>query len=48
MLSKSALNDASIMLGDTPIVYQIDPLLSELSIKTRVVALVPVFKILTL
>ena len=43
-----ALKDASIMFGDTPIVNQLFPSLSVLSIDTRVVALVPVFKILTL
>ena len=37
-----------MMLGDTPIVNQFLPLSSELSIDTRVVALVPVFNILTL
>ena len=48
MLSINALNDASIIFGETPIVNQLKPLLSVLSIETLVVALVPVFKILTL
>ena len=47
-LSISALKEASIMLGETPIVNQFFPLESVLSIETLVVASVPVFKILTL
>ena len=47
-LSIRALNDASIMFGETPIVNQFLPLESVLSIETLVVASVPVFKILTL
>ena len=37
-----------MILGETPTVNQLTPLLSVLSIKTLVVASVPVFKILTL
>ena len=48
MLSIKALKDASMMFGETPIVNQLIPLLSVLSIETLVVAFVPVFKILTL
>ena len=44
----SALKDASIIFGDTPIVNQFNPLESVLSILTLVTASVPVFKILTL
>ena len=47
-LSINALNEASIILGETPTVNQLTPVLSVLSIKTLVVASVPVFKILTL
>ena len=46
--STNALKEASIMLGDTPIVNQLTPLESVLSIETLVTASVPVFKILTL
>ena len=42
------LNEASIIFGETPIVNHTSPVLSVLSIDTRVIALVPVFKILTL
>ena len=50
MLEKNikALKEASIMFGETPTVNQLMPVLSVLSINTRVVASVPVFKILTL
>ena len=41
MPSWSALNEASMMLGDTPTVVQRRPLSSVLSIMTRVTAAVP-------
>ena len=44
----SALKDASIILVETPTVNQLTPFLSVLSIKTLVVASVPVLRILTL
>ena len=44
----NALNDASIMFSDTPIVNQFSLFESVLSIETLVTASVPVFKILTL
>ena len=47
-LSIKALNEASIMFVETPIVNQFFPLASVLSIETLVIASVPVFKILTL
>ena len=48
--SRNIINelDASIILGETPTVNQLTPVLSVLSINTLVVASVPVFKILTL
>ena len=47
-LSINALNEASMIFCETPIVNQLFPDLSVLSIETLVVAPVPVFKILTL
>ena len=47
-LSISALKEASIIFCDTPIVNQLFPVLSVLSIETLVVAPVPVLRILTL
>ena len=46
--SIKALNEASIILGETPTVNQLIPDLSVLSINTLVVASVPVLRILTL
>ena len=46
--SFKALNDASLILAETPIVNQFFPLESVLSIETLVTASAPVFKILTL
>ena len=46
--STKALKEASMIFGDTPIVNQLTPLESVLSILTLVTASVPVFKILTL
>ena len=43
-----ALKEASMIFGDTPIVNQLTPFESVLSILTLVIASVPVFKILTL
>ena len=47
-VSTKALKEASIIFGETPIVNQLTPLESVLSIETLVTASVPVFKILTL